>query len=184
MDGAYYQDLRAPFDIATTSPAQVTLAATDKALYTASELPAFGSGYWWVGKKVRMWLFGKMTTGTTPGNGTFDIYWGSGADANGTIIQSSGTLALAASQTNIPWWLDVVIECTVRGSSGKLFTMGAAYMNALASTNVPWPIPASAPATSSAIDLTAASIVSVQFKRSGSTAETMQVLQMLFQALN
>lgn len=184
MDGAFYVDTRAPFDIATTPPAQVTLASTDKALYTASEVPGNGAGYWGVGKKVRIWLFGKMTTGTSPGNGTFDIYWGTGADANGTIIQSSGTLALAASQTNIPWWLDVVVECTTRGSNGKLFAMGFANMNGLASTNVAWPIPASAPATSSAIDLTAASIISVQFKRSGTTAETMQVLQMLYQPLN
>jgi len=184
MDGANYVDTRSPFDIAANPPAAVTLAATDKALYTPSEVPGMGSGYWWLGKKIRLYAFGKMTTGATPGNGTFDIYWGTGADANGTIIQSSGTLALAANQTNIPWWLDVVIECTLRGSTGKLFAMGSANMNTLLTTNVPMPIPASAPATSGAIDLTASNIISVQFKRSGSTAETMQVLQVLFQPQN
>jgi hypothetical protein len=39
-------------------------------------------------------------------------------------------------------------------------------------------IPASAAAVSGGVDLTAANIISVQFKRSGSTAETMQVHDM------
>jgi len=184
MDGAFYQDLRAPFDIGATPPSSVTLATTDKALYTTSEFAAFGSGYWWVGKKLRIHLVGKATTGATPGNGTFDIYWGTGADANGTILASSAATAMAANQSNITWDIELIVECTVRGSSGKLLVTGKAFLNGLLSTNVPMPIPATSPAASSAIDLTAANILSVQFKRSGSTAETMQVLQMEVQPLN
>jgi hypothetical protein len=45
-------------------------------------------------------------------------------------------------------------------------------------------LPASAPAVSGAVDLTAANIISVQFLRSGSTAETMQVHDMEVIALN
>lgn len=178
MDGAFYRDSRPPFDIGATPPAAVTLATTNKALYTASEFAAFGSGYWWLGKRLNIRLWGKATTGATPGNGQFAIYWGTGADANGTIIQQSTAVAMAANQSNISWWIDLIIECTVRGSSGKLFCMGAAYLNALLSTNVPIPIPASSPATSSAIDLTAGNVLSVQFNRSGNTAESMQVLLM------
>jgi hypothetical protein len=44
-------------------------------------------------------------------------------------------------------------------------------------------IPASAPAQVT-VDLSAANIVSVQFKRSGSTVETMQVHDMTVLALN
>lgn len=184
MDGAFYTDLRAPFDVAATPPAQVTLATTDKALYTTSEFAAFGSGYWWVGKQVRIHLVGKATTGATPGNGTFDIYWGTGADANGTILASSAATAMAANQSNITWEIDLIAECTVRGTSGKLMVTGKALLNGLLTTNVPMPIPATSPAASSAIDLTAANVISVQFKRSGSTAETMQVLSMRVHPLN
>lgn len=184
MDGANYLDTRAPFDIAATPPASVTLASTDKAIYTPSEFPSFGPGYWWVGKQFRIRACGKATTGATPGNGTWDIYWGTGADANGTILASSVATALAANQSNISWWLDLLIECTVRGSSGKLMVTGLAFMNALLTTNVPMPIPATSPVASSAIDLTSSSIISVQYKRSGSTAETMQLLSLQPQPQN
>jgi hypothetical protein len=184
-DGLFYTDTREPF--VSVAPAAVTLAATDKALYTASQFPVLGGQYWGrPGKKVRIRLFGQMTTGATPGNGTFDIYYGSGADANGTILASSGTLALVANATNLSWMLDIVITCRTTGSAGTLFCTGLATLNVglLLSTAAPMLIPASAPVASAAVDLTAANILSVQFKRSGSTAETMQVLEMEVSALN
>lgn len=178
MDGPFYNDLKQPFDIANNPPGAVTLATTDKALYTTSEIPPYGSGYWWPGKMVRIRAAGKATTGTTPGNGTFSLYWGTGADANGTILGASSTVALAASQSNLSWLVDLIVECTVRGSSGKLQVSGFALLGGLLSTNIPLLIPASSMAPSSAIDLTASNILSLQFKRSGSTAETMQVLSL------
>jgi hypothetical protein len=45
-------------------------------------------------------------------------------------------------------------------------------------------LPASAPAVSAACDLTAALIVSIQYLRSGSTVETMQVHDMEVMSLN
>jgi hypothetical protein len=184
-DGNFYLDTREPF--VTVAPSAVTLATTDKALYTASQFPALGGQYWArPGKKLRIRLFGQITTGTTPGNGTFDIYYGSGADANGTILASSGTLALTASQTNLSWTLEIVVSCRTTGSAGTLFCTGSVMMNnaVLANTLQPMLIPASAPAASGSVDLTAANIISVQFKRSGSTAETMQVLEMEVVSMN
>lgn len=184
-DGLFYQDTREPF--VTVPPAAVTLATTDKALYTASQFPTLGGNYFArVGKKVRIRLFGQMTTGATPGNGTFDVYYGTGADANGVIIASSGTLALVAGATNLSWTLDIVVTCRTTGSAGTLFCTGKADLNVglLLSTVAPMLIPASAPTVSGACDLTAALLLSVQFKRSGSTAETMQVLEMEVTALN
>src|SRR3954469_16961871 len=102
MDDAFYQDTRGPFT--ATDIAAVTLAATDKALYPIANFPVLGSNYWkFIGKKLRIQLFGRITTVLTPGNGTLDVYWGTGADANGTIIQSSAAHALTASQTNLSW---------------------------------------------------------------------------------
>lgn len=184
-DGLFYHDTREPF--VTVAPGAVTLSTTAKALYTASQMPVLGGQYWArVGKKLAIRLAGQITTVLTPGNGSFDIYYGTGADANGVILASSAALALTASQTNLAWCLDLVITCRTTGSAGTLFCTGKAHFNnaVLASTLQPMLIPASAPVVSAAVDLTAALIPSVQFKRSGSTVETMQVLEMEVVALN
>ena len=184
-DGIFYNDLREPFMAA--DQAAVTLSTTDKALYPAAAFPVLGGQYFArIGKKLRIRAFGKITTGTTPGNGTFDIYYGSGADATGTIIVSSGTLALTASQTNLSWYIDIYVHARSLGATGTLFCTGMANFNVgvLASTLAPMMIPPSAAVVSGSVDLTAANIISVQFKRSGSTAETMTVQDMEVTSLN
>lgn len=184
MDGPFYVDSRAPHIPADV--ASVTLATTDKALIPVANIPVLGSNYFsYIGKAMRISLFGRITTGTTPGNGTFDIYWGTGADANGTILASSATFALTASQTNLSWWLEMIVRCRAGGSSGSLMVTGQTSFNnaVVANTLQPLMIPASAPAATT-VDLTAANVISPQFKRSGSTAETMQVHDVLYEALN
>lgn len=184
-DGLFYNDLRSPF--LTADVGSVTLATTDKALYPVSNFPVLGGQYWsFIGKKMRIRLFGRITTGTTPGNGTWDVYYGSGADATGTILASSAAFALTASQTNLSWFAEFYIHCRSIGNTGTLFCTGTSHFNVavVASTVQPVLIPASAPAASGSVDLTAANIISVQFKRSGSTAETMQVHDMDVVAMN
>jgi hypothetical protein len=188
MDGGNYQDTRLPFTAADV--ASVTLATTDKALYPIANFPVLGSNYFgFIGKKIAIKLFGRMTTAVTPGNGAFDIYWGTGADANGTILQSSTAVALAASQTNLSWCVDLLVTCRGFGAAGALLVTGTARLNASlyatfnAAALASEMIPASAPAQVTA-DLTAANIVSVQYKRSGSTAETMLVHDGLVTSLN
>lgn len=186
-DGLYYHDTRTPF--IGVDVGSVTLAATAKALYPSNAFPALGSGYFnsFVGKTMRIKMFGRITTAATPGNGSFDVYFGTGADANGTILASSGTLALSANQTNVSWTavFDVVVRKLNDSSNGALLCVGKADFNVgvLASTLAPMLIPATAAAQVS-VDLTTASIISVQFKRSGSTAETMQVHLLTVEALN
>lgn len=186
MNGPYYHDTLPPFLAADVTA--VTLAATAKALYPASAFPVLGANFFdKIGKKLWIRMFGRITTAATPGNGSFDIYWGTGADANGVILASSGALALTASQTSLSWALDLFTHCRSTGPTGTLFVTGNAEFNVgvLASTLQPMLIPASAPAVSGAVDLTSASlIVSVQFKRSGSTAETMQVHDLIVSPLN
>lgn len=184
-DGLFYNDLREPF--VTVSPAAVTLAATAKALYTASQFPVLGGQYFSrVGKKLRIRLFGQMTTALTPGNGSFNVYYGTGADANGTILMTGAPVALLVSQTNISWTAEIIVTCRTTGSVGTLFASGKAHfgVSLIASTLQPILLPASGAAVSGACDLTAANIISVQYLRSGSTAETMQVLEMEVIALN
>lgn len=185
MDGAFYNDLREPFIGADQSP--VTLSTTDKALYTASAFPVLGGQYFArIGKKLRIRAFGKITTALTPGNLTIDIYYGTGADANGVLLASSAATALIASQTNLSWMIELYVHARSLGSAGTLFCDGIAHFNpaVVASTAQPMMIPASAAVVSGACDLTAALIISLQAKRSGSTAETMTVQDLEITALN
>lgn len=185
MDGPFYLDTREPHigaDIAA-----VTLAVTAKALYPASNFPALGGQYFArIGKRIRIRLFGRMTTGITPGNGSFNVYYGTGADANGVLLMTGTPVALVASATNLSWALELFVHCRSIGSAGTLFCTGRALfpLGLHAAAVGPILLPASAPAVSGACDLTAALIVSVQYLRSGSTAETMQVHDLEVVAMN
>jgi hypothetical protein len=184
-DGLFYNDLREPF--ISSDITAVTLAATAKALYPASNFPVLGGQYFSrIGKKLRIRLFGRMTTVLTPGNGSFNVYYGTGADANGVVLMTGTAVALSASQTNLSWSAEIFVHCRTTGSAGTLFCTGKAHFNVglIASTLQPILLPASAPAVSGACDLTAANIISVQYLRSGSTAETMQVHDMEVVAMN
>jgi hypothetical protein len=185
MFSSFYLDLTPPFNAADI--AAVTLSTTNKALYTPSNFPVLGGQFFNViGRKIHIRLFGRMTTGVTPGNLTVGIYYGDGTDANGVLLASSAAVALTASQTNLSWEADFEVHCRSLGSAGTLFATGMfnANVGVLASTLQPVLIPASAAAVSAACDLTAAKILSVQALRSGSTAETMQVHDMSVVVMN
>lgn len=184
-DGLFYHDTRTPFVAADI--AAVTLNTTAKALYPAASFPVLGAGYFnaFIGKKILIKMFGRITTVLTPGNGSFDVYFGTGADANGTILASSAALALSASQTSLSWEAEFTIEARALGVSGALLCTGKASFNnaVLASTLQPMLVPASL-AAQVTVDLTTSNIVSVQFKRSGSTVETMQIHSMMVAPFN
>lgn len=178
-DGLFYLDTREPF--IASDIAAVTLATTAKALYPKDNFPVLGGQYFGrVGKKLKIRLFGRITTVLTPGNGSFNVYYGSGADATGVLLMTGTPVALTASQTNLSWEAELYVHCRTIGAAGTLFCEGKALFNnaVIASTLQPILLPASAPAVSGACDLTAANIISVQYLRSGSTAETMQVHDM------
>lgn len=184
-DGLFYRDTRTPFVAANL--AAISPLATAVALYTTSSFPVLGGGYFGViGKKLEIDLFGKITTAATPGNGSFAIYYGTGASANGVLLASSTAVALLANQTDLSWSCRVVVTCVSTGAAGTLLCRGIAHFNnaVIASTNQPLLIPASAAVASAACDLTAALIISVQFIRSGSTAETMTVQDLIVGGLN
>ena len=185
-DGIYYVDSKAPFAVADQGA--VTLAATSKQLWpTVNETPTSGGGYWWPGKKVRLRVYGKITTGATPGNLTLDIRYGT-TDAGGTQLATSAAVTLIASQTNIPFHIDAYITCRgigVSGSGGSFLAWGVAQFGAavIATTAQPIFIPASAPAAVNA-DTTVSSGLHIGAARSGSTAETMTAVDVIFQAFN
>jgi hypothetical protein len=185
MDGPFFVDSRAPF--LSGDVAAVTLAATDKAMIPAANIPVLGANYFgWVGKAVRIRLFGRMTTGATPGNLSISMYYGTGADANGVVLAASGAIAGVANATNLSWEAEFYVRCRTMGAAGTLFCTGRFLPNVglVLSTAQPMLIPASAPAASGSCDLTASLLLSPQFKRSGSTAETLQVHDVSYEALN
>lgn len=182
--GIYYNDLLAPFT--TADQAAVTLAATNKALYPAGAFPSLGANFFnIVGRALRIRVQGAITTGTTPGNGQFGLYWGSGADATGTLIASTAAFALTASQTGLNFQGEIDIHCRALGASGSLKAIGNFEFNTavVASTLQPLFMPASLTAPVTA-DLTANNVLSLQFLRSGSTVETMQIQNLQVIALN
>lgn len=176
-DGLFYNDLREPF-ISADNNAAATIITTDKPLAVAGAFPVLGGQYWArPGKKLHIRMFGRMTSDGTAGNVTLDIYYGSGAAANGTIIQSSAAITHQISRTNDVWWLDLYVHCRATGASGTLFCDGQyeASVTLVLSTAGPNFIPATAPAVSGAIDLTAANIISPQIKQSGAGTWTATV---------
>src|SRR6185436_1901581 len=180
---SFFHDTRDPFigaDIAA-----VTLSTTDKALYPVSNFPVLGGQYFArIGKKIHIRLFGKITTAATPGNLTVDVYYGTGADANGVLLQSSADQTLIANQTNLSWEMELFVHARSLGSAGTLFVRGRAIFNTAVIAAGTFLIPASAAVVSGACDLTSALIISVQAKRSGSTAETMTVQDLEVSPLN
>ena len=183
-DGLFYNDLREPFLVADLTA--VTMAATAKAIYPASNFPVLGPAYFnRVGKMLKITAWLKMVLGATPGNFSFNLHWGTGADANGTLICVAGTpVALTASVTKCGK-VEFTIRCLSIGATGTLQATGIAHFDPaiIASTLQPILIPTAGAAASAALDLTAALIPSVQVLQSG-TAGTIQVQQLEVVAMN
>ena len=185
-DGIYYRDTRAPFNIADFTA--ITLLTTSLMLWPSGGSPAATTaGYWTANKKMKITLLGKMTTALTPGNLTIEIRFGT-ADNAGTILATSAAVALTASKTNISFKLEVYVTARAGVSSASgLFAWGmfiadnTSLLIGVAAN--PLLIPASAAAAVN-VDTTAASAINIQFKRSGSTVETVTVQDLLVEALN
>lgn len=183
-DGLFYLDTREPHIVSDITA--VTMAATAKALYPAAAFPVLGGQYFnRPGKALSIELWLKMVLAGTPGNFSFNVHWGTGADANGTLICTAGTpVALTASVTKCGY-AKFFIRCLTTGTAGTLQATGIATFDHLiiANTLQPIMVPTAGAAASAALDLTAALIPSVQVLQSG-TAGTIQVQELKVTALN
>jgi hypothetical protein len=183
-DGLFYVDSRQPF--ISGDVASVTMAATAKAIIPAANIPVLGGNYFsFIGKAMRIRIFGRITTVASPGNLTVQLNYGTGADANGVVLAATSATALTASQTNMSWMAEMYVRCRTMGATGTLFCTGEFRANVavIATTLQPMLIPATAPAASAACDLTAALLLSPQVIQSG-TAGTIQVHDVSYEALN
>jgi len=186
MDGPYFVDSRYPFISGDVSA--VTVIATNKALVPVANLPVLGSNYFgYIGKAVRIRMFGRMSTAAAPGTMTIALFWGTGADANGTSIVASAAWVPIASLVNTSWELEAVIRCRTMGATGTLFGTGVfRFLNSLTTTAAlsSFMLPATAPAASGSVDLTAANVISPQVLATTSTTNTMQVHEFNQESLN
>lgn len=183
-DGLFYLDTREPHIV--TDIAAVTMAATAKAIYPAAAFPVLGGQYFnRPGKAIKISAWMKVVVAGTPGNFSFNLHWGTGADANGTLICTAGTpVALTASVTKCIYG-EWIIRCLTTGTAGTLQATGWAVADPalIAATLNPIMIPTAGAAASASLDLTASNIVSVQVLQSG-TAGTIQTQWLQVEALN
>ena len=182
-----YHETRNPIT-QTADYTQITLSTTSKSIMSiTADLPGSPlqvqlQGYWQVGKKWHCRMFGKATTGTTPGNLTVEIRHQTGTavtDAGGTILATSAASAMGASKTNASWFMDFTVESRAQiGTAQGLFAKGWLTSDQgtglFANTVQPIYVPATAAAAVN-VDTTLASYINIQWKRSGSTAETVTV---------
>jgi len=182
-DGLFYLDTREPHLVANLAP--ITMTTTAKAMYPASAFPVLGGQYFnRPGKAIKVEVAFLLTLPATPGNFSFNVHWGTGADANGTLICAAGTPVACLNATK-RGKVEVIVRCLTTGTAGTLEATGIAWFDALviASTLQPMMIPTTGAAASAALDLTAANIVSIQPLQSG-TAGTITVEELKVTALN
>lgn len=183
-DGLFYLDSREPHIV--QDMAAVTMAATAKAIYPPAAFPVLGGQYFnRPGKAIKISGWCRLVVAASPGNFSFNLHWGTGADANGTLICTAGTpVALTASQTKCIYF-EFVVRCLTTGTAGTLQATGFAVADPaiISATLNPIMIPTAGAAASASLDLTASNIVSVQVLQSG-TAGTIQTQYLLVEALN
>lgn len=184
-DAIYLAYAKEPF-ISADVPA-VTLSTVNKALYPPSSFPALPAQFFQhVNQKMIVEVFGRISTGATPGNLTLSLLFGNGADADGVVLVASAAQVLLATQTNVSWSARFVVHCRALGAfavNGALFAVGEAKFGVTVIAAGSFLLPATAPAAV-ACDLLKPSIFSLQALRSGSTAETMQIQDMLVTTIN
>lgn len=185
----FYQDTRPPH---STAYSQITLSTTSLMLWAATKETETTKFDWWPGKRMLIVVMGKMTTAVTPGNLTIELRYGT-TDNAGSILATSGAMALIASQTNAPFKAEFRVLCTATGptaTSGSLlgyfsFDFPVALITAANQAAGGAGIsPITAPAPTASLDLNSTSALNVQLKRSGSTAETAIALSVDFVHLN
>lgn len=181
-DGLFYLDTREPHIV--SNPASIALTTTAKAMYPAAAFPTLGSGYFSrPGKALRITVEMLFTLPATPGNLSFNVLWGTGADANGTNLLT-GTPVAATNATKRAH-LEAIIRCITTGTSGSLQAQYICWFDIglIASPNSIYLAPSGALAAAVTADTTAANIVSIQPLQSG-TAGSVQVDDLRVEALN
>lgn len=162
-------------DIRGLGAAGLTLATftTSAPVFPLLVLPA---NYWKLGKLVHLRARGTYATTGAP-TYTFRIQNTVGTTV--TVV-TSAALTAGTTQTNMPWELDIQIECRAEGTSGALFAMGDMNWGLTSTTNASFYLPAagSAPANAT-LDTTIAQSLGVEIACNTSSASNTVTGQIL-----
>lgn len=103
-----------------------------------------------VGQDLKIRASGRISTAaSSPGTFTFDVRFGS------TVVFNGGASpALATSQTNATWVLEISLKCRVIGASATVLGTGVLVSAALGATTPIMLLPATAPAAGNTFDAT------------------------------
>jgi hypothetical protein len=93
----------------------LTAAARASCIPTAERKTLFPSGYFYVGRAIRLYMSGRISCAvTTPGTARLDICLGS---AGTTIVYDTGALNLnIVAKVTVPWVFDVTLVCRAVGT--------------------------------------------------------------------
>lgn len=187
-----YHETRNPYK-QTADYAAVTITTGQSILPITTQLVGsslqFPAGYWDLGKKMHCRIFAKVTTGATPGNFTYTIrhQTGTPTDAGGTALATSAASAAGASKTNASLFIDFTVEARAAiGTAAPLFAKGFVMTDPTTALHASTVAPIFIPATGAAavnVDTTLASTIHLDLARSGSTTETIAVLDFQVNAL-
>jgi hypothetical protein len=103
--------------------AAVTNSTTETIMVPNFTWPNAGPQAWYVGKRVRYTLWGRVSTVvTTPGTITFKLRWGGVAGT--TLVTSKAQRPKTTVSTNMAGVVVFEVHCRAIGTAGSLFTMG------------------------------------------------------------
>lgn len=173
---------------AYTDGPTLTAAATASALptYVPTTLPA---GYWQIGRIWRITASGRVSfAATTPGVFRFDLRL--------AAVTVFDTLAIPGNiliQTNVPWWMEILLTCRSVGSGTSATLMGqgivdsTAFLNTAAVATGPWsgiiPVPYNtAPVVGTGFDSTLANAIDFRWTQTAATG-SMTMHQFLIEQL-
>ena len=161
----------------TINPGAPWQTASGVALATAATLTispegAGGTGddpqnlTWWQGMVIRHTGRGVYTMGSTATNATFALYASAVGTAlsGGTVLATTGALALPVSVTGFWWELDVITQCRAIAqgtSTASLYTHGSIKIQTATPSGTTgniqvWPLPATSGPTAANVDTTIA----------------------------
>jgi hypothetical protein len=179
MDGPFYVDTRPPHNMAAFP--SVTLTGVNQALIPAGAYPKLGQNYFgYVGKAVRLTFWGILNTGATPGNIGMQLMWGPGTSNVGTTINNWINCSGQANYVNQDFEYQAILRCRALGTSGSLIMLGH-YLQCTWGFGL---FPNGGVPAATTLDLTQDYVPNLQASRSGSTSESIQIHDFLFEALN
>lgn len=181
-DGIFYRDSRQPFIFADQTA--ITLSTTNLNLFPGA-LTILPANYWWVGKTVKLTLYGKYTSDATTANVAFGAAVHTANPP--TAIAVSAAVAGTVSKTNFTFKAQAYFTCRSVGATGTVMAMGdvdSDPTSLLASTLSPLLIPQSAPATFTVDTTSALNSATLTMSRTGAGVWSATTVMLFFEALN